>query len=103
MPEFERSRLIEAEWQEPDNPETGEKYVAEIIIYANNRNGLIADISKCLTEKNISIMALSTRMSKQGLATLQTTIEISGRDELNKIIDRLHKIESVLDVERTSG
>ena len=42
-------------------------------------------------------------MSKQGLATLQTTIEISGRDELNKIIDRLHKIESVLDVERTSG
>ncbi len=103
MPEFERARLIEAEWQEPDNPATGEKYVAEIIIYANNRNGLIADISKCLTEKNISIMSLSTRMSKQGMATLQTTIEISGRDELNRIIDRLHKIESVIDVERTSG
>ena len=103
MPEFERARLIEAEWQEPDNPETGEKYVADIVIYANNRNGLIADISKCLTEKNISIMALNTRMSKQGLATLQTTIEISGRDELNRIIDRLHKIESVMDVERTSG
>ncbi len=103
MPEFERARLIEAEWQAPENPAVGEKYVAEIIIYANNRNGLIADISKCLTERNISIMSLSTRMSKQGLATLQTTIEISGRDELNRIIDRLHKIESVVDVERTSG
>jgi len=103
MPEFERARLIEAEWQEPDNPVIGEKYVAEIIIYANNRNGLIADISKCLTEKDISIMSMSTRMSKQGLATLQTTIEISGRDELNRIIDRLNKIESVVDVERTSG
>ncbi len=103
MPEFERARLIEAEWQEPDNPTVGEKYVAEIAIYANNRNGLIADISKCLTEKNISIMSLSTRMNKQGLATLQTTIEISGREELHRIIDRIHKIESVVDVERTSG
>ena len=103
MPEFERARLIEAEWQAPDNPATAEKYVAEIAIYAQNRNGLLADVSKCLTEKNISIMALSTRMSKQGIATLQTTIEISGREELQRIIDRLYKIESVMDVERTSG
>jgi len=103
LPEFERVRLIEAEWQEPENPSVEEKYVADIVVYAHNRNGLIADISKCLTEKNISIMAMSTRMSKQGLATLQTTIEISGRDELNRIIDRLMKIESVVDVERTSG
>jgi len=103
LPEFERERLIEAEWQAPENPSVDEKYVADIVVYANNRNGLIADISKCLTEKNISIMAMSTRMSKQGLATLQTTIEISGRDELNRIIDRLHKIDSVVDVERTSG
>ena len=103
MPEFERARLIEAEWQAPENPSVAEKYVAEIAIYAQNRNGLLADVSKCLTEKNISIMALSTRMSKQGIATLQTTIEISGREELQRIIDRLYKIESVMDVERTSG
>ena len=103
MPDFERARLIEAEWQAPDNPAASEKYVADIAIYAQNRNGLLADVSKCLTEKNISIMALSTRMSKQGIATLQTTIEISGREELQRIIDRLSKIESVMDVERTSG
>ena len=103
MPDFERARLIEAEWQAPDNPAASEKYVADIAIYAQNRNGLLADVSKCLTEKNISIMALSTRMSKQGIATLQTTIEISGREELQRIIDRLNKIESVMDVERTSG
>ena len=103
LPEFERVRLIDAEWQAMENSGTGEKYVAEITIYANNRNGLIADVSKCLTEKNISILSLNTRMNKQGVAAMQTTFEISGRDELNRIIDKLHKIENVIDVERTSG
>ena len=102
LPEIERSRLIDAEWQLPDKA-SSEKYVAEIMIYANNRNGLLADISKALTEKDINILSMNTRINKQGLATLQTTFEISGRDELNRIIDKIRSIESVVDIERTTG
>ena len=80
-----------------------EKYVAEIKIFANNRNGLLADISKALTEKNINILSMNTRTSKQGLATLQTTFEISSREELNRVIDKIQGIESVIDIERTTG
>ena len=69
LPEMERARLIDAEWEAPENT-VDEKYVAEIKIYANNRNGLLADISKALTEKNINILSMNTRTSKQGLATL---------------------------------
>ena len=58
---------------------------------------------KTLTEKNIDILALSTRVSKQGTATLSTSFEISNREELNHIIDKLSAIESVLDIERTTG
>ena len=82
---------------------TRRKYLAEIKIYANNRNGLLADISKALTEKNIDIMSMNTRTNRQGLATLQTTFEISGREELNRIIDKIRGIESVIDIERTTG
>ena len=102
LPELERARLIDAEWQVPDKA-TAEKYVAEIKIFANNRNGLLADISKALTEKNINILTMNTRTSKQGLATLQTTFEISGREELNRIIEKIQGIESVIDIERTTG
>lgn len=101
LPELERVRLIDAEWQAPDE-ETG-KFVAEIKIFANNRNGLLADISKELTEKNIDILSMNTRTSKQGLATLQTTFEISNKEELNRVIDRIRGIESVIDIERTTG
>ncbi len=101
LPELERVRIIDAEWQTPE--QNDEKYVAEIKIYANNRNGLLADISKALTEKNINILSMNTRTSKQGLATLLTTFEIAGRDELNRIIDKIRGIESVIDIERTTG
>lgn len=103
LPEFERARLIEADWQEPDKGAEGGKYFAEIMIYANNRNGLLADISRALTEKNIDILSMNTRTNKQGLATLQTSFEISSREELNRIIDKIRGIESVVDIERTTG
>ena len=103
LSEIDRARLIEAEWQIPEGEEDGGKYFADITIYANNRNGLLADVSRTLTEKNIDIMSMNTRISKQGVATMTTTFYITGRDELNRIIDKLRTVESVLDVERTTG
>ena len=102
LPEIEISRLIDAEWEDTEES-SGEKYVAEIKIFANNRNGLLADVSKALTEKNINILALSTRANKQNVATMSITFEISGKDELIRVIDKMRSIESVVDIERTTG
>ena len=43
LPEIERARLIDAEWQAPEDA-SAEKYVAEIKIFANNRNGTNTEI-----------------------------------------------------------
>lgn len=102
LPELERERLIDAEWENLPGEENG-KYLVEINIFANNRNGLLADISKALTEKNIDILAMNTRVNKQGTATLSTSFEISSRQELNRIIDKIKGIDSVIDIERTTG
>ncbi len=103
LPEIERARLIDAEWQGGAENIGGEKYFAEIRIYANNRNGLLADISKALTERNIDIISMNTRTSKQGLATMETSFEIGSREELIRVIDKIRTIESVIDIERTTG
>ncbi|WWR14953.1 bifunctional (p)ppGpp synthetase/guanosine-3',5'-bis(diphosphate) 3'-pyrophosphohydrolase [Lachnospiraceae bacterium JLR.KK008] len=103
LSEIERVRLIDADWQTPDRIAEGEKYLAEIRIYANNRNGLLADVSKALTEKNIDILSMNTRASKQGTATMSVSFEIGSRDELQRIIDKIRTIESVIDIERTTG
>ena len=103
LPEDEKSRVIEAEWQTGADSTGNEKYSAEVKIFANNRNGLIADISKTFMEKNINILSMNTKLSKTGLATLVTGFEVKSRDELTKIIEKLNSIDSVLDVERTVG
>lgn len=103
LPEMERERLIDADWEDSPDEVTNEKYLAEIKIYANNRNGLLADVSRALTEKNIDILVMNTRINKQGLATMATSFEISNREELNRIIDKIRSIESVVDIERTTG
>ncbi len=103
LSELERVRLIDAEWQQEELDISKEKYLAEIVIYAQNRSGLLADISKTLTEKNIDIQAMNTRTNKQGVATMAMSFEIRSRAELNTIIDKLRMIDSVIDIERTTG
>lgn len=41
----DRVRLIDAEWQEPEETGSNGLYTAEIKIYGNNRTGLLVDIS----------------------------------------------------------
>ena len=100
MQKEDRSRLIEARW-EARAP--GEKYVTTINIFANNRPGLLADVSRALTEKNVDIISMNTRTSKQGLATMETAFQVSSREELGEIVDKIRNIDSVIDIERTSG
>ncbi len=103
LPESERVRIIDAEWQAPAGEENKERYSTEIQIFANNRIGMFVDISKVFTEKQIDITSLNVRTSKQGKATIVMTFDIHGIEELNRLTDKLRQIEGVLDIERTAG
>ncbi len=102
LPEDERVRLIDAEWQAPES-DGKERYSTEIQIYANNRIGMFVDISKVFTERQIDITSMNVRTSKQGKATIIMTFDIHGIEELNRLTDKLRQIEGVLDIERTAG
>ena len=101
LPESERVRLIDAEWQAEDNG--GSLYTVEISVYANNRTGLLVDISKIFTERKIDIRNINCRTSKQEKATISVSFNVSCKEELNSLIEKIRQLESVLDVERTTG
>ncbi len=102
LSDTERARLIDAEWQD-DGEEVGGIYQAEIVIYANNRTGLLVDVSRTLTEKNINIMSVNTRVSKQGVCTMMLSFETTGIEQLNRIIEKLNAVDGVIDIERRIG
>ena len=101
FPANERARLIEAEWEQTENKD--EKYSAEINIYAGNRKGLIVDISHLFTEANIDVRFMNSRVNKKQLATINLGFVVSGKEELNRLIDNLRKIDGVTDIERATG
>ena len=102
LPDMDRVRLIEAEWASYED-DKNEKYIAEIIIYAENRIGILADISKIFTEANIDVLSLNCRISKQGTASISMSFQVQGVEALNKLIAKIRGIENIIDIERTTG
>lgn len=103
MSKAERERLIEAEWEIRPDEQLRETYQAELTVYANNRTGLVVDISRIFTEKKIDITSMSSRISKTGTATMELAFDVHSIYDLNNIIREIKLIDSVVDVERKMG
>ena len=104
LPEEEQGRLIEVEWaRDEQGDDSGKLYMAEIRIFARNRTGLLVDITKILTERKIDVQSISSRMSKQGMATISYEFQVQSRDELRELIEKIRQVDNVIDVQRTSG
>ena len=101
LPESERQRLVDAEWEHDDKD--GQLYTVEINVYANNRTGLLVDISKIFTERKIDLAAINVRTSKQGTATIDMSFDVHNNEELNSLIEKVRQVESVIDIERSRG
>lgn len=103
MSELDRTRLIEADWQEgaTDNPSL---YSTEVNIYAADRTGMLFDISMVFKELNINVTAVNSKSNARSeKATITVTFEIRKVEELKHVIAKLRMIPGVIDVERSVG
>ena len=100
LPEDEKARLIEAEWQKDI---TGETYATELEIFTTNRMGLLVDISKVLSDSGIDIKALTSRVGKNEKATITVSFDIHNKEELQTLVSKIHKIRGVVDIVRAQG
>ncbi|MBS6960879.1 MAG: bifunctional (p)ppGpp synthetase/guanosine-3',5'-bis(diphosphate) 3'-pyrophosphohydrolase, partial [Roseburia sp.] len=103
LSDMERERLIDAEWQHDEESGNSGLYLAEIKVFCNNRTGLLVDITRAFTERAIDINAIHSKTSKQGIATIDISFNTKGKAELTSVIDKLRQIDSIIDIERTTG
>ncbi|MEF9940985.1 MAG: bifunctional (p)ppGpp synthetase/guanosine-3',5'-bis(diphosphate) 3'-pyrophosphohydrolase [Lachnospiraceae bacterium] len=103
LSESERARLIEAEWETSGDEVSGGQYLTEIKMFANDRQGLLMDVTRVFTEVKIDVKSLNTRTSKQGIATIEIGFIVHGREELAKVTEKLRQLEGIIDIERTVG
>ena len=103
LTEAERARLIDAEWESEVAEESGGQYLAEIKMYANDRQGLLMEMSRIFTEADVDVKSMNVRTSKQGTATIETGFIVHNREELGRVVKKLRQLEGVIDITRTTG
>ena len=92
----EDAKIIDVYWEN----EQKASYNVDIEIYANDRNGLLADIITQISTTQSRLIAVNSRASKEKIVTTQITIEVENIEELNKVIKALRKIDNVYEVKR---
>lgn len=96
IPSIEKSRLIEAEWNDTKKSD----FRANIKIYVINRKGLIVDISSTFSENNVDMERIETIKGKDDKYVINVTFQASDREEVNNMVNKIRQIKNVIDVER---
>ena len=103
LTDAERARLIDVEWESEVAEEEGGQYLAEIKMYAYDRQGLLMEISKIFTEAKLDVKSLNVRTSKKGTATIEAGFIVHGREELAAVSKKLRQLDGIIDIERAAG
>lgn len=101
LPEEERKRLIEAEWEVSSTE--GLKFQSTIQVITEERSGILVEISSVINAENLKILHLDARVSKDHMTdTFNVTLEISSKNQLDQLSNKLMQIPGVHEIVRTS-
>ncbi|MFQ5879642.1 MAG: RelA/SpoT family protein [Dehalococcoidia bacterium] len=98
----ERERLIDVEWGHK-----GQTYPVAVRIEAWDRVGLLRDISILVAEERVNMVGIHTQEHSDGTISIFVTLEITGIEQLTRLLDKVEMVRSVISVGRrlegTSG
>ncbi|GAB6117577.1 bifunctional (p)ppGpp synthetase/guanosine-3',5'-bis(diphosphate) 3'-pyrophosphohydrolase [Thermoanaerobacter brockii subsp. lactiethylicus] len=96
---FDRNKIVEVEWDQGKNI----AYQADIQIMANDRFGLLTEVTSVLADVKIAVKAVNARTTKDNIAIINLTLEIISKEQLEKVMNKLKALEGVMDVYRLSA
>ncbi|AOM42553.1 GTP diphosphokinase [Xenorhabdus hominickii] len=93
-------RIVDAVWGE--NYSSGYSLVVRVI--ANDRSGLLRDITTILANEKVNVLGVSSRSDvKQQLATIDMNIEIYNLQVLGRVLAKLNQLPDVIEARRLHG
>ena len=93
------NRMIDVRWADKSRS----SYVAQIGVKAVDSQSLFMDIVKTVADCNLSMQAINARKTRDNYELVDLTVEISSRDEMEKLVKRIRRINNVVDVSRKSN
>ena len=96
MSDFE-DRVIDVRWA----GKSKRTYIADVSIQAIDNNTLLLQIARLIADSKLIMKAINARTTRDNYELIDLTIEISDRNELDKLINKINGLENVLEVSRT--
>lgn len=93
-------RWVRAHWADKI---TVRDFKSTLMIYCNDRKGLLADVAVQLANMHIDIHVMNCRETKDGHAFISVTISVNGKEHLDGIIARLSRIPDVISINRSGN
>lgn len=92
----DEGRIIDVYWDEKKES----SYTVDVTVWANDRDGLLADVMKVIGNTDTRLIAVSAKANKERIAIVELTLEVKNINDLTKAQRELGKIDSVYDVKR---
>ena len=94
----ERDRLVEVMWAEE---EAGTVYGVDLMMVANDRKGLLRDITSVFSNEDIDVTDVKSHSdAKRHMALMRFSLQITGIAQLEQLITKLLQVPGVTEVRR---
>ena len=90
-------RIIDVYW---DEKKETTNYEVEIAIYANDRNGLLADVINAISKSNSNLIAVNAKTNREKISIIVVTVEVKSIQDLHQVQRDIGKVDSVYEVKR---
>ncbi|MBI5909502.1 MAG: bifunctional (p)ppGpp synthetase/guanosine-3',5'-bis(diphosphate) 3'-pyrophosphohydrolase [Betaproteobacteria bacterium] len=95
LAELQPERMIEAAWGQQNDG----VFSVDIVVQAQDRQGLLRDISEVLAREKINVTGVNTQ-SKQHMAYMSFTVEVSDLEQLQRTLALVREVQGVLTASR---
>lgn len=100
LKQADADRLIEVEWLD----KASNVYNAGIKVIGNTQTQILTEVASVVAELKLDIVSTNGRVdSKTGQATVDFSIRLNGKDELDRLINKLKQNSKITDVFRTAN
>ena len=92
-------RVIEVAWHGKPNDPSAELYLVDIQVLADDRQGLLRDISEVFAREKMNVVGVKTQTIKN-TAWMTFTVEVNNASGLNKMLSALNAVNGVRSARR---
>lgn len=97
--EYDGDKVVEVSW----GTAKGASYIAEIRVKAEDRKGILLDITRVITEANLYLNSLNANSSKGNEAIISIKVKIDSVEQLKELMKKIRRLEGAVDVYRMNS